>query len=306
MSSVPLRSQLHVDQLLTNIAVKYENKNVIHDKIFPMVAVKKSTDLYRTYDRNWIIPETGRAVGGLAKEHVFAVGTSSYSLQKEALKSYIPDTAAENYDITDLKADVTMDMAEKLMMKKELDCAALFTTTSFSLGTSLTSTDIWITSTGAPIPLLDTAAASVVANSGVMPNYAIMPLATYNAFKNHTSVVDRIKYTSREIGPAILAALIGVDEIHVPNMNYDSGLFGASAATGAIASVWKEDFAFLGYKPSNPGFFQLSSGYMFQRAKPLVRSWRDEEREANVVELDVEYQFKIVASLTGYYINNTI
>jgi len=44
---------------------------------------------------------------------------------------------------------------------------------------------------------------------------------------------------------------------------------------------------------------------MFQRAKPLVRRWREEEREAEAIEVDCEYQFKVVASLTGYYINNT-
>jgi hypothetical protein len=89
-------------------------------------------------------------------------------------------------------------------------------------------------------------------------------------------------------------------------MYYDSGLYGASAASGAITSIWKNDFAFLGYKPGSAGFYQLSSGYMFQKNKPLVRRWREEEREADAIEVDVEFQFKIVASLTGYYINDTV
>lgn len=306
MANTPLRSQLHVDQLLSNIAVKYENKNLIHDKVFPMVPVKKQTDLYRTYDRNWVIPPTGRAIGGLAREHVFGVGSSSYSLQKEALKSYVPDTAAENYDLTDLRADLTMDLVEKINMKKEQDCAALFTTTSWSLGASLAAADTWLTGTGTPIPLFDTAAATVLGNSGAQPNYAIVPLDSYIALKNHTTVVDRVKYTSRELSPAIIGALIGVNELLVPNMYVDSGIYGASAATGAVASLWKADFAFLGTKPASPGFFALSSGYMFQRNKPLVRRWREEEREADAIEVDCEYQFKVVASLSGYYINNTI
>lgn len=306
MASTPLRSQLHVDQLLSNVAVKYENKNLIHDKVFPMVPVKKQTDLYRTYDRNWVIPETARAISGLAREHVFAIGNSSYSLAKEALKAYVPDTAAENYDLTDLRADLTIDLTEKIMMKKELDCAALFTTTSWSLGTSLAAGDTWLTTTALPINLFDTASATVVGNSGVMPNYAIIPLDSYNALKNHTTVVDRVKYTSRELSPAIIGALLGISDLLVPNMYYDTGLYGASAATGAVTSLWKTDFAFLGNKPAAPGFFALSSGYMFQRAKPLVRRWREEEREADAIEVDCEYQFKVVASLTGYYINNTI
>jgi hypothetical protein len=45
---------------------------------------------------------------------------------------------------------------------------------------------------------------------------------------------------------------------------------------------------------------------MFQRNKPLVRRWREEEREADAIEVDCEYSFKVVASLSGYFINDTI
>lgn len=306
MPATPLRSQLHVDQLLSNLAVKYENKNVIYPQVAPQISVKKQSDLYRVYDRNWVIPETGRAIGGLAREHIFGVSTAGYSLQKEALKAFVADAAAENYDVTDLRADVTMDLVEKLDMKMELDCAALFTTTSWSLGTSLAAADTWLTGTARPIDLYDTAAATVVGNSGVMPNYSIIPLDSYNALKNHTTVVDRVKYTSKELSPTIVGALLGIGEILVPNMYRDSGQYGASAATGAIAPLWKLDFAFLGYKPASAGFLTLSSLYRFERNKPMVRRWREEEREADAIEVDREYSFEVVASLTGYYINNTI
>lgn len=306
MANTPLRSQLHVDQLLSNVAVKYNNSRFIHDQVFPMVAVNKQSDLYRTYNRNWVIPETNRAIGGLAKEQEFEIGNASYSLEKHALKAYVADTAAENYDITDLRADVTIDLVEKILMRKELQCAALFTTTSWSLGASLAAGDTWVTGSALPINLFDTAMSTVVSNSGVKPNYAIIPLDSYNALKNHTTIVDRVKYTSRELSPAIVGALIGVTDLLVPDMYYDSGLYGASAAAGAVQSIWKTDFAFLGYKPAAAGFMALSSGYMFQRSKPLVRRWREEEREADAIEVDCEFSFKVVASLTGYYINNTI
>jgi len=306
MSNAPLKSQRHVDQLLSNLGVKYKNERFIHQNVFPMLSVKKQSDLYRTYNRSWSIPETRRAIGGLAKEHQFEISTSSYNLQKEALKAYIPDTAAENYDITDLRSDMTEDLVEKIMMRKEADCAALFTSTSWSLGASLAADDTWVTGSANPINVFDTACATVVGNSGVRPNYSIIPLDSFNALKNHTTIVDRIKYTSKELSPAIVGALIGVPSILCPDIYSDSGIFGASAATGAISSIWKTDFAFLGHKPASAGFLALSSGYMFQRNKPLVRRWRDEERESDAIEVDCEYQFKVVASLTGYYINNTL
>jgi hypothetical protein len=46
---------------------------------------------------------------------------------------------------------------------------------------------------------------------------------------------------------------------------------------------------------------------MFQKSKPPVRTWIDEEREdAEAIEVGYKYQFKVVASLTAYYINNAI
>jgi len=306
MSSAPLKSQRHVDQLLSNLGVKYKNERFIHQQVFPMLPVRKQSDLYRTYNRSWSIPETRRAIGGLAKEHQFEVSTATYNLQKEALKAYIPDTAAENYDITDLRSDMTEDLVEKIMMRKESDCASLFTSTAWSLGASLAADDTWLTGSASPIGLFDTASATVVGNSGVRPNYSIIPLDSFNALKNQTTIVDRIKYTTRELSPQIVGALIGVPSILIPDMYVDSGIFGASAATGAIASLWKTDFAFLGHKPASAGFLALSSGYEFNRSKPMVRRWREEERESEAIEVDQEYQFKVVASLTGYYINNTI
>lgn len=300
---MPIRSSLHTDQLLSNIAVKYINQGYIHDKVFPMVPVKKSTDLYRTYTKNWKVPETARVPGGLAREHVWEIGTSSYALTKQALKQYVPDTAQDNYDITDLRADATIELTEKIMMRKEVDCAGLFVTTNWSLGVSLAAGDTWVTTTGLPINQFDTGTATVVGNSGVKPNYAIVPLNSFNALKNNATIVDRVKYTSRELNSAIIGALIGIDELLVPSIYQDTAQLGLAASN---SSIWTEDFVFMGYKPASPGFYQLSSGYMFQKAKPLVRRWREEEREAEAIEVDCEYKFKVVASLTGYYINNAI
>lgn len=306
MANAPLRSQLHVDQLLSNVAVKYKNERFIHDKVFPMVPVKKTSDLYRTYTRSWVVPETNRAPGGLAKEHQFEVGTTSYNLEKHALKAYLNDVQKDNFDVSSLEADMTQELVEKIMMRKEIQLASHFTTvTSWSLNASLGGDELWVTTSGDPIQVLDTASGVVVSNSGVKPNFGIFPLETYNAVKNQTKVIDRVKYTGRDLGPTIIASLLGLNELLIPDMYYDSGLYGASAASGAVASIWKTDFAWIGYKPAAPGFYQLSSGYMFQKNKPMIRKWREEEREADAIECDVEFQFKIVASLTGYYINNT-
>ncbi len=299
MADVPLRSQLHVDQLLTNVSVKYVNDGYIHDKVFQQVPVKKSSDIYRTYTKNWRVPNTSRAPGALSREHSFDIGTAPYILEKHALKIYIPDEDQDNYDLTDLTTDATLELTEKIMMRKEIQCAAQFTTTAFSLGTSLASTDQWNTGGALPILLFDTMSSTVVQNSGKLPNYGIVPLDAFNLLKNHTTVVDRIKYTSKEVNQAIVSALISIPELLVPSINYDSSEQGGTSVTGPI---WNQHDVFVGFKPPSPGFYVPATGYMFTKNKPLVRRWREEEREAEAVEVDTSFSFKIVASLTGYYV----
>lgn len=302
---MPLKNTLHVDKLLSNISVKYSNAEYIHDRVSPKVVVKKDSDLYRIYDRNFRLPETGRSDGGKARQHDFAVSTASYVLQWEALKDYVSDNAAQNYDIADLRADTTEELTDKIMQKKEVDCAAMFTTTNWSQGASLAATALWTLQTSAsnPIPMFDSAASVINQNSGMMPNFSIMPRQSFIAAKNHTNVLDRVKYTSREMNAAILGGLLDIPEILIPNGQIDSSAEGASESIG---SIWTDDFVFIGFKPSRPSPRVPSSTYMFMKNRPAVKRWRDEEREAEAIEVNAQYQFKVIASLTGYYINNAI
>ena len=88
---MPLRNQIHTDQLLSNVAVKYRNEQYIAEEICPRLPVRKDSDLFRVYDRNFRIPETSRANKGLANEHTFEVSTASYVLQNHALKDYVSE-----------------------------------------------------------------------------------------------------------------------------------------------------------------------------------------------------------------------
>lgn len=303
---MPKANKLHTDKLLSEISVKYSNSEYIADRVAPSVVVKKSSDLYRVYDKHYRLPDTLRAVGGLSRENDFDVSTASYSLQFHGLKQYVADIAAENYDMFDLKVDAVEELTERMMLRKEKLVADLFTTTGWSQGESLAAAGLWTLATTAanPISSFDTGTSVIQANSGVMPNYAIIPRDSFVACKNNSNILDRVKYTSREINVNIIGGLLGISEILVPNNQIDTALEGASAT--AEASVWTNDFVFMGYKPPRPSPNAVSSVYMFKKNRPLVKRWRDEEREAEAIELNMEIQPKIIASLTGYYINNAI
>lgn len=301
---MPLLNTVHTDKLLSDISVKYSNTEYIADRVFPVVSVEKNSDLYRIYTRDFRIPETNRASKAVAREFSFEVTTASYTLQWNALKDYVPDNLAQNYDIFSLRADTVMNLTDAILRKREKMVADLFTITSFSLNVSLSTAQAFdATTTANPIPIFDTAATTIIGNTGQTPNFAILPRSTFVAIKNNTNVLDRVKYTSRDITQTIIGGLLDVPEILMPNAQYDSSLPGL---TDVVASIWQQDNCFLGFKPANPGPLVPSVGYHFQKARPLVKRWRDEERESEAIEVNMEFVPKVVASLSGYFIRDTL
>ena len=302
---MPLESQLHVDTLLSNVSIKYRNPNFVAMEIFPEVSVKKSSDLYRVYDRDFRIPETNRSHKGLAREHSFNVSNASYVLERHALKDYVSDNAADNYDLADLRAETTEELTDKILMRLEKSVSQLMTKTSFSLNLSLTSTLAWnATTTVDPVSLFDTGTVSVVLNSGNKPNLAGMNLPSWHAFKNNAQILDRIKYTSQEVGMGIAAALIGAEKLVVSQMAEDTAFEGQS--TGAnIVQMWNDN-VYWGYRPAAPGPLKASAGYIFRKNIPMVKRYRVEERESDAIEVNMEYSAKIVASLSAFLICDVI
>lgn len=298
------KSQLRVDQLLGNISVKYRNINFIADRVFPYVPVKKQSDLYRIYDRDFRLPQTKRSAKGVAREHNFNVSTGTYSLEQHSLKDYVSDRDAENYEIGDLRRDTTEELTDKILLRMEKSVADLFTTTSWSNNVSLTSAQQWSldTTTSNPIPLMDTAATTVLEASGMMPNFAIIPHKSLLAAKNHSSVIDRIKYTSADITPNMIAGLFDIPELLVPKAVLDSAAEGVAANINAL---WGDN-VFVGYKAERASIMKPSAGYIFKNAIPMVKRWRDEDRQSEVIEVNMYYQPKVVASLAGYLIRDTL
>lgn len=301
---MPLKNQLHVNQLLSNVSVKYSNSEYIWDKVFPAVPVMKDTDLYRVYDRNFRVPETKRAPKGVAREFGFEVSTSSYALEQHALKDYVGEDEKDNYDQGSLEVDTTENLTDAIYRRIELSVATLFTTTSWSLNVSLAATAAWTANTTVsdPVPIVDTATSTVIANSGKTTNFMILPRDGFIAAKNHVSILDRVKYTSAEVSQAMLAGLFSVSELHVPTAVQDTA---AEGVASSISAMWG-DIAFLGWKPGSPGLKTPSCGYTFLKSAPRVRSWFDDERNATAIEVEIKFQPKVVASLTGYLIKDIL
>ncbi len=301
-----LANQVHRDELLGQVSVKYKPAGFIADLVAPTVNVKKTSDLYRVYDRNFRVPETERANRAKSREHNFDVSTASYSLKRHSLHSKVSDTDQDNYDLADLRSETTEELTDVIYRRKELECGSLFTSTNWSLGVSLAAGAEFsaATTTSNPIPVYQTGASTIIAESGQMPNFGILPRAGYVAAINHPSVLDRVKYTSSEMDDKKLSALFGLSKgLLIPSAAYDNSHLGA---TTVMTNFFDAENSFIGYKPDAPGPLKPSSLYTFSKAMPVVKRWREEETESEVIEVNLEFQIKVVASLSGYLIRNVI
>ena len=91
MSSVIPFGQLHVDKHLTNFAINYESTVGWAEKVFPIVNVSKSSDIYPVYSQAdlWRIKDTTAARGAEMNRVNYSVSSDSYLTKKYGLRADI-------------------------------------------------------------------------------------------------------------------------------------------------------------------------------------------------------------------------
>ena len=134
----------------------------------------------------------------------------------------------------------------------------------------------------------------------------------HRILKNHSTILDRIKYTQRGlVTEDLLASLLGVDRYLVARAIRDT------AAEGAAESM---DFAFgnndalLVYAANAPSLMQPSGGYIFTWTGMFgagafgnaISKFRMEHLKSDRVEGEMGYDLKVVAADVGIFFENVV
>src|SRR3990172_488979 len=216
---MPYFNTTHLNQPLTNISVRYTWMEGIADQIFPEVPVRKEQDSYFVYSRDHLrLDETIRANRAKSNEVGFDFSTSTYTLEEHALSEMVSDRDRANADAPlNLDVDVTEDLTQRIMVRREAMVADLaFTTGTWSQNATVGSATAWNTTASNPISDILTATASCLQNGFIMPNSVVLGWQAYALSKTNSATTDRVKYTSREsITPEILAGLFDVSTVLV-------------------------------------------------------------------------------------------
>lgn len=319
-------SDLHVDQLLSNMSVGYLNEpaNYIADKAFPVVLCNKQSDLFAKYEKSaWFRDEAEkRAPATESKGGGFSIETpGTFFCDEWAFHHDIPDEHVDNADeVFNVDDDATQFVMERLRIRRE----RLWATNYFRTGiwdkdlegkTTGVGTDeflCWDESSSTPIDDVEDAKTIIKMATGLMPNTLILAERVFQVLKNHSSIVDRFKYTQAGIMTEdLLAKVFGVDQILVASAVYVSSKEGD---TTVMSYIEDQAASLLVYSAPRPSKRRPSGGYTFRWTKPVggerlesyIRKFWMKTKKATRIEGCMYEDLKLVSPACGVFFNNSI
>lgn len=304
-------SQIHTNRALENISVAYMPQGLVAQDLSPIVPVEHESDIYYVYSKdNLRIPHTIWADGDVVNRSVWNLSTATYSLTRHGLDDLVTDRQRSNADkAIKPEIDTTEALTGQIKLRWEFDLFSIINTlANWANRTSLSSTQAFSQNTtlSNPITFVDSATTSIRRRSGMKANTIVVSDTTFKNMKEHTSITDRIKFTSSDsVTPTLLAKLFNVDKLLVSQAVRNSGEEGLSDSLADLAT----DTAGIFYIERNPGLKKPSAFYSFVKegssAPFRVRQYRDDPREGDVIEVSTFYQHKVVSSDCAYIINDT-
>jgi hypothetical protein len=260
----PSINQVHVDAILTNASVAYIQSadNFIATKVFPIVPVDKQSNLYFKYTKeDWFRDDARlRADGAEAATSGYGLTTDNYYADVYAVKKAVGDQTMANFDNPlDPMRDAAKFTAQLILNRLENQFVTDYITTGvwgtdytgvsgspstneFKQWSDLANSD--------PIQDIELAKGKILQTTGFEANKLVLGYDAYRVLRNHPDIIDRVKYTGRDVPDTqYLAQLFGVEEVLVAKAVKNTANEGQ---TGSFSFSFGKS-ALLVHSPSNAG-----------------------------------------------------
>jgi hypothetical protein len=320
----PTASDVHVNRPLTNISVAYvqNESRFIAAQVFPNLPVEKQSDLYFTYPKGyWFRSEVRRRAPGTQTPGIGSTrSTGTYYAPVYGVHEDVDDQVRANTDNPlDADRDASILVTQNMLLKRDqLWAASYFTTgvwgtdvTGVSSGATGNQVNQWDKSGSTPVD--DVALWSLVIEqaTGFKPNTLVIGPHVLRALRNHTLILDRIKYTQRGIVTEdLLAALFDVDRVLVARAVQNTAVEGA---TDAFSFIFGKH-ALLCYSNPSPSIMQPSAGYTFSWKGYLgagnmglrIKRFRMEATASDRIEAEMAFDMKVIGSDLGVFFSGVV
>lgn len=301
---------LHIDAMLSEMAMGYRPEGMIADTIFPVVNVQKQSDLYAIFSRADRLrrQDTVRAPGAEAKIIHEDVSSATYYCNNYALKRSLVLEDRVNADpiymsqLIDNRAQFILD---HLLLDWEIRVATQVTNTS-NVGSSSAVSSAW-DGAGDPLGDLNTAIDNVHYSNGVKPNRVTFGIEAWNSFRRDTTVRNLIFGTNNGGGypnTSQVAQLLDVDQVSVGGAFRNTGGEGLDES---LSSIWGDN-VLVSYAPTSPTIERPSFGYSIRWAAPglpnmqVERHPYDSRKKCEEIEVGYYQDERLTGSSYGFLI----
>jgi hypothetical protein len=328
----PTQSDLHVNQPLTNVSVAYIQKSdaFIANKVFPLVPVKKQSDMYWRYSKSdWRRTDVKRRAPSTETPGVgWNVDTDTYFAHVYGVHKDIDDQLRANADSNfRLDSDATSFVTNQLLLKRDLDWNATyfrpgvwgqdFTGVGATPGTDEFLQ--WNLATSDPIVQFAGLQVEFVRETGFKANTLVLGANVMKSLKNHPSIIDRIKYTQKGIvSTDLIATLLDVERVLVSYATVASGPqtpdLRDQDSKAEYNFISNANSALLCYTPSSPSIMQPAAGYTFTWNGYLggnsqgirIKRFRQENIASDRIEGEMTYDMRVISPDVGIFLEDAV
>lgn len=298
-------SDVHVDAVLTGIAIELSKPGMVADKVAPHVKVLKESDKYYKFiGREDLTAEqdaSQRAPGARAHEIVWTGTTDNYSCTEFAFRNLLPDRVRDNADaVIRPRARVTRRIMGKLWLGHESRVQAFTQNTGTVTGGAVTT--CWDASGGVPDKDIDAAKQAMKVRLGQKPNAMLLNGPAAYALRRKLKANSGRLTLQEEITFSELPAVVyGLRTIVAESTKNTAAL----GQTLTIADVW-DDTGVLLYIEDDPGVDSFTFAVTFMAQNLIIKTYRDEERRGEWQEGSWVIDEKVVVNEAAYYMGNLI
>lgn len=312
MGQQTLSSARVIDPILTEVAQGYRNADMVGLTLFPAVPVSQRGGKIIAFGKeDFAIYNTSRAPGANTKRVQFGYTAGNYTLEQHALEAVAPWELQQEASVVaqvNLANMAVRKVQNIIALRLEFAQAALATTAgsyAASNKVTLSGTSQWSDYTGTSNPSKDieTGKEAIRAQIGRPGNTVILSAQAFKACKQHPAIIDRIKYTGRDVVTTdLLASLWDVDKVVVGGAVYTD-------AAGAITDVWGK-YVVVAYTNIS-GVADLGEptyGYTYRLdgAPYVEEGYADKNAKSDIYPVTDEVSPVLTAALSGYLISAAV
>lgn len=309
---------MRIDTLLTDVSVGYSNPGFIADSLFPVVQVMEKSGLIPRFKKShWFRSDAQeRAPGTKSVGGTWEVDSNlPYLVRRYSYRDEINDDDRANAaDVYELEATTADFVTEKLLLKREIQWATNFFTTSIWTGDQTGGTDFSQFNnygSSSPLLVLTNNMDTVESRIGREPNTFILGKQVWNVLRWHPDLLDAIKYT--QVGvmtTGILASMVGLDRIAIGRAIHTTSPEGTAEASVTYSRVFGKHGLLL-YVTPRPTLRSPAAGYTFvwnrvPNARQYIKRMRDEEREVDIIEANGYWDMVRTAPDAGLFLASAV